>query len=219
VVRMAVRAYDVRSEDAYAGRLASQILTSGVESRLNKYVRSERGLSYGVHGVFQPNRHGGVFAAGTDGAIETAAESAEAIFKVLEGMRAENVTPKELREAQTRTIGLQLMSMQTIQQQAALRVEALLNGFPADYYDAYPEKISAVTAERLRAVVNQYVDPAKFTMVVVAPAEKVKAQLEKVGEVRVVPMPAKRDGEGGDQPAGGKPGPAKQGGAGEKKGG
>lgn len=197
VVRMAVRAYDVRSEDAYAGRLAGMILTSGVESRLNKYVRSERGLSYGVHGVFQPNRHGGVFAAGTDGAIETAAESAEAIFKVLEGMRAENVTPKELDEAQTRTIGLMLMSMQTVQQQATLRVDALLNGFPADYYDVYPEKISAVTADRLRAVVNQYVDPSKFTMVVVAPAEKVRAALEKVGAVRVVPMPAKRDGQDG----------------------
>ncbi|MDB5295329.1 MAG: peptidase domain protein, partial [Phycisphaerales bacterium] len=197
-VRMAVQAYSVRSDDKYAGTLAGQILTSGIDSRLNRYVRAERGLSYGVHGVFQPNRHGGAFEAGTDGAIETAAESAEAIFHVLEGMRSADVTPKELNEAKTRTIGLMLMGMQTIQQQSTYRVEGILNDYPADYYDVYPEKISQVSADQVRQVMNKYVDPTKFTIVVVAPAEKVKAQLEKVGEVKVVPMPAKRDGGEGD---------------------
>lgn len=193
-IRMAIRAYDIKSDDKYAGTLAGQILTSGIDSRLNKYVRAEKGLSYGVHGVFQPGRQAGVFAAGTDGRIDKAAESIEAIFHVLEGMRKENVTENELKEAQTRTIGLMLMGMQTIQQQAQYRVDGLLNGYPLDYYDVYPEKISAVTADKIREVVGKYVVPEGFTIVVVAPAAQVKEALEKIGEVKVVPMPTKREG-------------------------
>ncbi len=193
-IRMAIRAYDVKSDDKYAGTLAGQILTSGIDSRLNKYVRAEKGLSYGVHGVFQPGRQAGVFAAGTDGRIDKAAESIEAIFHVLEGMRNENVTASELEEAQTRTIGLMLMGMQTIQQQAQYRVDGLLNGYPLDYYDVYPEKISAVTADKIREVVGKYVVPEGFTIVVVAPAAQVKEALEKIGDVKVVPMPTKREG-------------------------
>jgi len=208
-IRMAIRAYDVKSDDKYAGTLAGQILTSGIDSRLNKYVRAEKGLSYGVHGVFQPNRQAGVFAAGTDGRIDKAAESVEAIFHVLEGMRKENVTDQELKEAQTRTIGLMLMGMQTIQQQANYRVEGILNGYPLDYYDVYPEKISAVTADQIRALMNKYVSPDRFTIVVVAPAAQVQAELEKIGQVRVVPMPAKREG-GVEQPDLLKPNPEKK---------
>lgn len=194
VVRMGIRAYDLHSDEKFAGTLAGQILTSGIDSRLNKYVRAQKGLSYGVHGVFQPNRHGGAFMAGTDGRIETAGESISAIFEVLDKMRKEDVTTTELKEAQTRTIGLMLMGMQTIQQQASYRVDGILNGYPIDYYDVYPEKIAAVTADQIRQVMQKYVDTGKFSAVVVGPAETIKPQLEKLGNVQVVPMPAKREG-------------------------
>jgi zinc protease len=194
VVRMGVRAYDLHSDEKYAGTIAGQILTSGIDSRLNKYVRAEKGLSYGVHGVFQPSRHGGAFMAGTDGRVETAGESISAIFEVLEKMRKEDVTPTELKEAQTRTIGLMLMGMQTIQQQANYRVDGILNGYPIDYYDVYPEKIAAVTAEQVRQVMQKYVDTGKFSAVVVGPADAIKPQLEKLGPVEVIPMPSKREG-------------------------
>jgi zinc protease len=199
VVRMAIRAYDVHSDEKYAGTIAGQILTSGIDSRLNKYVRAEKGLSYGVHGVFQPSRHGGAFMAGTDGRIDKAAESISAIFEVLEKMRKEDVTSTELKEAKTRTIGLMLMGMQTIQQQANYRIEGILNDYPLDYYDVYPEKMAAVTAEQVRQVMEKYVNTNRFAAVIVAPAATVKPQLEKIGPVEVRPMPAER--EGGKAPA------------------
>ena len=132
--------------------------------------------------------------AGTDGKIETAAESVTAIFEVLDKMRKENVTPTELKEAQVRTIGLMLMGMQTIQQQANYRVDGILNGYPIDYYDVYPQKIEAVSAKQIRDVLSKYVKDGEMVIVVVAPAEQVKDQLKRLGEVEVVPMPAKREG-------------------------
>lgn len=94
------------------------------------------------------------------------------------------------------------MSMQTIAQQAALRVEGILNGYPIDYYDVYPTHVAAVTAEQIRDVMNKYVKDDAMTIIVVAPAADVKPQLDRLGQVEVVPMPSKREaGPSTSQPA------------------
>jgi zinc protease len=195
-VRVAIPAYDIRDdEEKFAGSIAGQILSGGgIDSRLMRYVRAEKGLAYGVHGVFQPGRHSGAFAAGTETALESTADAIEAIFKVLNDMRKADVTPEELSEAKTRVAGGLLMGMQTMSQQATYRVDAILNDYPIDYYDNYPAKVGAITADQVRAVMNKYVDDSRVTIIVVAPAEQVKEQLKRLGEVEVIPMPAKRDG-------------------------
>jgi len=116
------------------------------------------------------------------------------MWKVFEDMRREDVLPKELSEAQMRVAGSMVMGMQTIQQQAGYRVDAILNGYPIDYYDVYPQKINQVTQDQIREVMNKYVKDDQMVVIVVAPAEAVKEQLEKLGDVEVVPMPAKREG-------------------------
>ena len=44
----------------------------------------------------------------------------------------------------------------------------------------------------VRAVMDKYVKPDAFTIIVIAPAAQVKTQLEKLGDVEVRPMPALR---------------------------
>ena len=193
-INMGIPAYTIRSDEKFAGSIASQILTSGIDSRLGRYVRAQKGLAYGVHGVFQPGRQGGAFVAGTDTAVESTADTIEAIFKVLHDLHKEDVTAVELAEAKTRVAGSMVMGMQTIQQQAGYRVDAILNGYPIDYYDKYPQRVAEVTAEQVRAVMNKYVKDDQMVIVVVAPAEAVKEQLQRLGEVEVLPMPARREG-------------------------
>ena len=93
-----------------------------------------------------------------------------------------------------RVAGGMVMKVQTIGQQADYRVEGILNDYPIDYYDKYPQRIAQVTAEQVREVMNKYAKDGEMTITVVAPAAVVKSQLEKLGEVEVVPMPAKRPG-------------------------
>jgi zinc protease len=186
------RAFDIHNDDKFAGSVAGRILSDGIDSRLGKYVRAEKGYVYGVFGYFRPDRHGGAFMAQTDTKMETTADTIEAIFKVLNDMRSANVTDKELKEAQMRVAGGMAMEMQTIEQQAGRRVEGILNDYPIDYYDKYPARIAQVTADQVRDVMNKYVDPDEMTIVVVAPASEVKPQLEKLGEVEVMPMPMQR---------------------------
>ena len=192
-IRMGIRGYGVHNEDKFAGSLAGQVLTgSGIDSRLMKYVRAEKGLVYGIGGMFKPARHSGEFLVSTETRPDAAAETIEAAFHVLEGMRSAEVTESEMTESKLRVAGGMVMGMQTIEQQATTRMDGILNGYPVDYFDKYPARLAEVNAAQVRAVMNKYVKPDQMTIIVVAPAALVKSALEKLGEVEVRPMPAAR---------------------------
>lgn len=192
-IRMGIRAYGIHNEDKFAGSLAGQVLTgSGIDSRLMKYVRAEKGLVYGIGGMFKPSRHGGEFLVATETRPDAVAETIEAAIHVLDGMREADVTDAELTESKLRVAGSMVMGMQTIEQQAGTRMDGVLNDYPIDYYDKYPARLAEVNAGQVRVVMNKYVKPDAFTIIVVAPAAQVKASLEKLGEVEVRPMPGLR---------------------------
>jgi zinc protease len=191
-VRMGLRSYDVHGDDKFAGDLASRILSSGIDSRLGRAVRAQKGLAYSVYGIFQPGRHGGKFFGATDTTLPSTADAVETMFKVFKDMAADGVTDEELAEAKLRVTGSMVMNMQTMAQQAGFRVDGILNGYPVDYYDKYPARVSQVTRDEVRACVQKYIRPERMVIVVVAPAAQVKEQLERLGPVKVEPMPAKR---------------------------
>ncbi len=192
VIRLGLRAYDIHTDDKFAGSLASTILSSGIESRLGLYVRAKKGYVYGVIGIFQPGRHAGAFMGNTETKLATTADTIEAMFKVFDDLRKELIAPEELDAAKRRVAGSLVMTMQTIADQARLRSDGILNGYPIDYYDRYAERISSVTADQIRDVMNKYVDNNAMTVIVVAPASEVKNQLQRLGNVEVIPMPAQR---------------------------
>ena len=192
-IRMAIRAYDIRTDDKFAGSVAGTILSSGIDSRLNKYVRAEKGLTYGSSAYFRPSRHAGAFEGSVDTDPQTTAAAIEAMLKVYNDMRMTNVTAQELSEAQSRVSGSAVMDLQTIGQQASRRMEQILNDYPIDYYDNYPKRIAQVTVDQIRTVMNKYVSDDRMLFIVIAPASVAKEQLDKLGTVEVLPMPLRRD--------------------------
>jgi len=190
-IRMAVRAYDLHNDDKFPGAIATRILSDGIESRLNKYVRAEKGYTYGCYGTFQPGRHAGTFGVTVDTNPDTTQPCIEAVFKVLNDMRAANVPEAELYSAKFRVSGNLLMTMETIRDQATRRIDGILNGYPIDYYDKYAQRISQATPDQVRANMTKYVQENHMVVVVVGPAEAIKPQLEKLGKVEVIPVAAK----------------------------
>ena len=194
IVRMGVRAYDVHDDaDKYAGALANTLLSSGIESRLMEYVRAQKGYVYGISGMFGPTRHGGAFEVNAPTRPPVAGDCVTATLKVLDDLKApagdNPLTDGQLADAKRRVTGSLVMSMQTVAAQAGMRLDGILNGYPADYYDVYPRHVNAVTVAQVRAVMDRFVKDDAMAVVVVAPASVVKGQLEKLGPVTVVPMP------------------------------
>ncbi len=205
VVDMGIKAYDIHDGQKFAGALANTLLSAGIESRLMEYVRAQKGYVYGVSGYFEPGRYVGSFMVNAPTRPQVTGECVQAILKVLDDLKAPDgdkpLTDAELDAAKRRVCGSMLMGMQTIDQQANMRLEGLLNGYPVDYYDVYPKHINAVTVDQVRAVVKKYVIDDAMTIVVAAPASIVKNQLDKLGDVTVLPMPLARESGAATQPA------------------
>lgn len=190
-VRVVYRGYTLKSDERFAGSVASQVLTAGLDSRMNKYLRAERGLTYGASGVFTGGRHIGSFAAAAETNPETTGACVDGMLKVIEGMRSADITDEELKAAALRSAGAMVMETQTVSQQAGRRLDTVLNDWPTNYWEGYAAKIGGVTKDQVRAVMSKYTAPDNAVIVVVAPAS-VKDQLTPFGEVEVLPMPLAR---------------------------
>ena len=138
-----------------------------------------------------PGRMAGAFVGQTGTPVDKSADAISAMFEVFDKMRQADVTDVELADAKRRVAGGMVMQMQTIGQQADRRLEGILNGYPADYYDKYAQRVSEVTADQIKSAMEKYVDPKVMQIVVVAPAEQSKEKLGALGEVKVEPMPGK----------------------------
>lgn len=191
-IRVAFRGYTLASEQRFAGNVATQVLTAGLDARMNRYLRAERGLTYGASGVFSAGRHNGSFTASTDTNPATVGASVEGIFTVLEGMKSAPITDEELALARSRSAGAMVMEMQTAAQQASRRAQTILNDWPADYWQTFPQRIAEVTKDDVQRLMNTYTRPENAVIVVVGPAATVREQLEKFGPVEVLPMPLQR---------------------------
>ncbi|RYZ61201.1 MAG: insulinase family protein, partial [Proteobacteria bacterium] len=189
VVRMGTRAYTLKEEDRFAGQVFGQVLSSGIDSRLNYVLRAQKGLTYGAYGYFRPGRNGGAFELSVETKPESVDDAITSTFGVLKEMKENDITDAELNIAKQRTAGLMVLETQTIQDQAKRRTDTILNGYPVDYYDNYAKRIGQVTKAQVRDVANKYLVDDRVDIVVVGPAEIVRPQLEKFGPVDVIPMP------------------------------
>jgi zinc protease len=191
-VRLANRAFTLDSDEKYAGNVAGAILFQGIESRMNRALRAEKGLTYGAGGRFSPQRHVGEFSVGFATRPETVGEAIRTAFEVLQRSAREDVTDAELADGRRRVAGSLVLSGQTVGQLAGLRANLVLNDYPLDYYDTYGDRIADVDTGDIRSVIANYGRPDDLSVVVVAPADRVREQLEAFGEVAVVPMPLSR---------------------------
>jgi zinc protease len=196
-VRMGNRSFTVQSDEKYASSVANQILSGGIESRINQALRADKGLTYGAGASFRPSRNSGAFSVGFATKPETTAEALRTAFGVLERMAKEPVTDAELADGKRRVAGSMVLSQQTVGQLANLRSNILLNDYDLDYYNKYADRIAEVTADDVQKVVATYGMPEQLSIVVVAPADVVEEQLAEFGEVSIVPMPLAR-GPAGD---------------------
>ena len=70
-----------------------------------------------------------------------------------------------------------------------------LYGLPADYWDTYPARISAITAEEAQAAAKKYWADDRLQIVAVGDATKIAAILGKYGSVEQYDSEGKKIGQ------------------------
>ena len=84
------------------------------------------------------------------------------------------------------------LSLESAQQLLNLYVTGWRYKLAGDYWDRYPERVSAVTTEQVQAVAQKYLSADRMQIVAVGDPARVAATLKKLGEVETYDTDGKR---------------------------
>jgi zinc protease len=187
-------AIDRRDPDYFALTVANHILGGGTTGRLFLNLREEKGYTYGVYSNVTAVKYPGPWTAGGDVRTEVTAGAMTEFFKEFGRLREEKVSETELDEAKRAIVASFALSLESPAELLGDAIVRKIYGFPPDYWDTYPARVMAVTADDIQRVSRKYINPDNLQVVAVGDVSKIKAIMEKYGPVEVYDAEGKKLG-------------------------
>lgn len=161
--------------------VGNAVLGGAFTSRLNLNLREKHGFTYGVRSGFARRRRAGLFSIGTAVQTEVTMAALQEAFFEFRRYLAHGPDAAEVRQARDYLAGVFPLRMETAPQLAARMAELHIFGLPLDYHHGYRERIRAVTAESIHAVLGGILDPERCAVVISGDADELQAPLEALG--------------------------------------
>ena len=170
--------------DYFAVLVMNQILGGGPAARLFLNLREDKGYTYGAYSNFGGSKFRGTVTSSSEVRTDVTEGAMHEFMYELNRMRDEKVSATELENAKRALIGSFALSLE--QPQALLQniVVQKIYDMPADYWDVYPQKVTAITAEDVQRVAQKYIDMGHLQIVAVGDATKTRGVLAKYGTVQ-----------------------------------
>ena len=178
-------AIDRRSPDYIGMVVMNHLLGGGPAARLFLNLREEKGYTYGVYSDFTAIRYPGPWRAGGDMRTEVTGDAMVEFLKEIRRIRDEKVSDRELADTKRAITARFALSLEQPTGVLGFAMVRKTYGFPADYWDTYPAKVMAVTAEDVQRIARKYLDPETMQIVAVGDAQKIKPSLEKYGSIEL----------------------------------
>jgi len=172
--------------DYFNSLVLSQVLGGGFNSRLNKAIRIDKGLTYGARGGLSSNRFAGTFSVSTFTKTPSTAETLKTILNEIDKIKASPADNKEVDDAKSYLVGKFAGDRETPQATVSDLWLIEYCGLPKDYLSKYLEGVRKSTPDDVLATANELIHRDKLTIVVVGEADKLKGDLEKIAPVVVV---------------------------------
>src|SRR5215475_6210254 len=185
VLQLGTLGIERTSPDYFSVLLADRVLGGGPSGRLFMNLREDKGYTYGAFSGFSGSKFRGTWVSSSEVRTEVT-EGAMKEFKYeLTRLRSDKVPTEELENAKRAIIGSFALSLE--QPQALLQniITQKLYNLPADYWDTYPQKVSAITADDVQRVAQKYIDMSHLQVVAVGDASKAREILAKYGKVEL----------------------------------
>jgi zinc protease len=185
VLQLGTLGIERTSPDYFAVLLADRVLGGGPSGRLFLNLREDKGYTYGAYSNFGGSKFRGTWVSSSEVRTDVTEGAMKEFMYELNRLRDQKVDPQELENAKRAIIGSFALSLE--QPQALLQniITQKLYNLPADYWDTYPQKVSAITADDVQRAAQKYIDLQHLQVVAVGDASKARAGLEKYGKVEV----------------------------------
>lgn len=187
-VRWVRTAFPRSSADYFPALVAESILGGGFTSRLVNEIRVNRSLTYGISSHFVPQRVGGDFVVSTFTKVETTKALLDATNGVLRDTAVKGFTAGEVQKFKSYMIGQFAIQVQSPEALAGQLANIAFYELPNDYLETYLVRLRSVTLADANRVARTYFQPGSLSLVLVAPAAKVKGQLSGLTGLETRPV-------------------------------
>jgi zinc protease len=176
--------------DYMALDLAIRILGGEGSNRLQRVLRSDRGLTYGASVEASALREGGAVIGETDTRSDKTGEALRLTVDEFWRLQREPVSEWELSSVKAYISGNFPLGIETPNAIAQQVLSALHYGLDLEELQEFPERVNRVTVEDIQRVARLYLKPSRLSVALVGDASLVADQLRRVGfgEFEVVPL-------------------------------
>lgn len=164
--------------------VANRVL-GGVMGRLFRHLREEKGYTYGIGSGISSAPYVSSWTASTSVRTEVTEPALKDLLAEIAEMRDKPIPEQELADSKRAVVAQFALSLESPQRMLGYATDTWELGLPADYWDVYPAKISAVTAAQAQAAAKKYWDPSRLQIVAVGDASKIRAILATFGPLEV----------------------------------
>jgi zinc protease len=174
-----------RTDPDYDALTVANRVLGGVMGRLFRHLREEKGYTYGIGSGFGAFQHRGDWEAQTSVRTDVTEPALTDLLAEIAEMRDKPVAADEMADIKRAIVASFALSLESPQRVLGYYTESWTYGLPTDYWDTYPARISAVTAEQAQAAAKKYWDASRLQIVAVGDAAKIAEILKKKGDLSV----------------------------------
>ncbi|MFN2531649.1 MAG: M16 family metallopeptidase [Pyrinomonadaceae bacterium] len=185
VLQLGTLGIERTSTDYFPVLIADRILGGGPSGRLFLNLREDKGYTYGAYSGFGSSKYPGIWQSSAEVRTEVTEGAMKEFMYELKRLRDEKVSAEELDNAKRAIVGSFALSLE--QPTALLQniITQKIYNLPADYWDTYPQRVAAITADDVQRVARHYIDLDHLQVVAVGDASKARDVLAKYGTVKV----------------------------------
>ncbi|HEY6045550.1 MAG TPA: pitrilysin family protein [Pyrinomonadaceae bacterium] len=173
-----------RTNEDYFGMLVmNQVLGAGPAARLFLNLREKNGYTYGAYSNFNGSKFRGTLISSSEVRTDVTEGAMKEFMYELKRLRDEKVSAVELENAKRAIVGGFALSLEQPQSLLGNIITQKIYDLPANYWDTYPQKVAAITADDIQRIAQKYIDLDHLQIVAVGDASKTRAIMAKFGTV------------------------------------
>src|SRR6266480_890252 len=175
----------------YPGRVATQVLGGGADSRLFLVLREQKSWTYGAYASLHRYRGLGYWQATAEVRTGVADSALRELRHQIERIRTEVIPDSELAAAKGFLVGTFPLTIETPSQIASQVASVKLLGLGDEYLRLYRDRLAAVTALQARAAAARLYRRGALSIVVVGDGAKLYDRLQGIARLRMVDVDGK----------------------------
>jgi zinc protease len=173
-------------------QVMNKVIGGGPTGRLFIHLREEKGYTYGAGSGLSAPAFRGDWSASTSVRSEVTEPALRDLLAEIAQLRDQLVSDQELADAKRSMIASFALSLESPAQLLNYHVTRWRYKLAADYWDRYPDRVSAVTKQQVQAAARTYLDAQRMQIVAVGDPARAGDALRKLGSVETFDAEGKR---------------------------